>query len=225
MEGILALVENAARFVAILGGALAAVFVAYTGILWMTSAGDPQKVSQARGALIGVLAGLILVGMAFLVPRVISETIVEPAGGSPVDVLFASSGCDQYLRRHLAATRAAGSADAVKAVVDAVQIRYGDCGRDVWDPLPLADGEAGAVSGAEECAGVHPTAGAVAMGGIPVPGRLVQEVSGDFRVFSQTMRDPYNNILVIWSATQAPSDSSICWVFYSRFGSWQFGYD
>ena len=110
MEGILAVVDNATRFVAILGGALAAVFVAYTGILWMTSGGEPQKVAQARGALIGVLAGLILVGMAFLVPKIVSETIIEPAGGFRVGTYY-QSGCDQHLRRHLVATRAAGNVE------------------------------------------------------------------------------------------------------------------
>ena len=226
MEGILALVENAARFVAILGGALAAVFVAYTGILWMTSAGDPQKVSQARGALIGVLAGLILVGMAFLVPGIISETIIEPSGGSRVESLYMNSSCDQHLRRHLVATRAAGNAEQVETIIDAVQARYGECGQDIWDPRPMAASEFGVEDAAEDCAGTPTTRAGVAMGGIPVPALLVEAMVGSrYRVVSDTMRDPFNNILVIWDPEQAPSDSAICWIFYSRFGSWQFGYD
>ena len=225
MEGILALVDNSARFVAILGGALAAVFVAYTGILWMMSAGDPQKVAQARGALIGVLVGLILVGMAFLVPRIISETIIEPAGGARVGSMDRAGGCDTHLRRHLVATKAAGNALRMEEVIDAVQARYSDCPQEFWDPdvLDVGDGESGQAS--EDCAGKHGSQGEVVMGGIPVPVRLVQAVGSEWKVYDRSMRDPYNNILVLWNPNNPPSDSATCWVYYSRFGSWQIGYD
>ena len=222
------MVDNAARFVAILGGALAAVFVAYTGILWMTSGGDPQKVAQARGALIGVLAGLILVGIAFLVPGIISETIIEPAGGYRVESLYRTGTCDQQLRRHLVATRAAGNAETVEAVIDAVQTRYSECGVEAWDPDPLSSGDAGpdVTRAVEGCApyGVA-TSGEVVMGGIPVPGLLVEMRGTTYAVQRKTMRDAYNNILILWNWSQPPSDNSVCWVYYARFGSWQVGYD
>ena len=224
MEGILAVVDNAARFVAIFGGALAAVFVAYTGILWMTSGGDPQRVAQARGALIGVLVGLILVGLAFLVPGVISEAIIEPAGGYRVESVY-QSGCDQRLGRHLVATRAAGSVEAVEAVVDAVQARYSDCGSDVWGPEPIGGGSSNSVTQAKKCAGTESAPADLKMGGITVPSTLVEPGVSPFRLRSDVYRDPYNNILVLWASTGAPSDSSACWVYYSKFGSWQVGYD
>ena len=227
MEGILALVDNAARFVALLGGALAAVFVAYTGILWMMSAGDPQKVSQARGALIGVLFGLILVGMAFLVPRIISETIIEPAGGARVSSLDGAGGCDTHLRRHLVATRAAGNALRMEEVIDAVQARYSDCPQEFWDPDVLGEGDDDSGHASDECAGKHDTKSQVTLGGIPVPVLLLEPVGtpAEWKVYDHSMRDPYNNILVLWSPTNPSSDSATCWVYYSRFGSWQVGYD
>lgn len=227
MEGILAVVDNAARFVAILGGALAAVFVAYTGILWMTSGGEPQRVAQARGALIGVVVGLILVGMAFLVPKIVSETIIEPAGGFRVSAHY-QSGCDQHLRRHLVATRAAGNKATIEAVIDEVQTRYSECGVDVWNPIPVVEGGSNAVTQAKACAGDwKPAASDVKMGGIPVPELLLDEQGSpaQYRVRDETHRDPFNNILVLWAPSDPPSDDSACWVYYSRFGSWQVGYD
>ena len=90
----------------------------------------------------------------------------------------------------------------------------------IWDPVPARGGPA-----ALKCAGGEKgSRGEVEMGGIPVPSLLVEEVTpGSFRVKDDVYRDPFNNILVLWSVV-GPSDSSSCWVYYARFGSWQISY-
>ena len=47
--------------------------------------------------LMGAVGGLIIAGVAFIVPRVISETVVEPVGGT-VGGTEAGRNCDGVLR-------------------------------------------------------------------------------------------------------------------------------
>ena len=85
MDTIITVVGGIARAVALFGGTLAAVFVAYAGILWMMAGGDPQKMAQARSALIGSVVGLVIVGISFLIPPTVSELVIESAGGVAID--------------------------------------------------------------------------------------------------------------------------------------------
>ena len=68
MQELATVMSNIARLLAIVGGGLSAIAVCYAGILWMTASGDPQKMGQARMALMGAVGGLVIVGVAFIVP-------------------------------------------------------------------------------------------------------------------------------------------------------------
>ena len=70
MNEVLGIIDGVASFAALLGGALAAMFFCWSGFLWMTGMGDPQKMAQAWGSLIGAAVGWIIVGTAFIAPRV-----------------------------------------------------------------------------------------------------------------------------------------------------------
>ena len=221
MEGLLAVVENVGRFVILLGGALSVVFLAYAGILWMTSVGDPQKVAQARGALVGVLVGLVIVGLAFIVPGVISELIIEPAGGARIQAGLSSYDCDGLLRQQLAVQRGASSAKRMNDVINHVQAKYEDCDLDIWDPKAIAD----SVSLADRCTGlpIPAVASDVKVGGIRVPAGLIEKTSGNrYRVYKDSMRDSSNNVLVLW--VTKPADQAICWVYFDVFGTWRSTY-
>ena len=219
MEGLLAVVENIGRFVALLGGSLSVVLLAYAGLLWMFSAGDPQGVARARGALLGVLVGLIIVGMAFVVPGVISELIIEPAGGDRIDVGVSVYDCDGLLQQQLVVQKSVRNASRMNTLVNHIQAKYEDCGSDMWDPEVVSD----SVPLAWECTGLPEAANVIKVGGIRVPLGLLEETSSDvYRVHRDSKRDSANNVLVLWKFR--PSDNAVCWVYFDVFGTWRSGY-
>ena len=48
------------------------IIVAYSGLQWITSGGDKQKVAQARARLTWGVVGLVIVFTAFMVVRIIA---------------------------------------------------------------------------------------------------------------------------------------------------------
>ena len=75
------LIDNFARLVAVLGILISTPLFAWAGYLWMTSMGDPNRAAAARNAFISVGIGLVIIGCAFIIPAVIGESVVAPAGG------------------------------------------------------------------------------------------------------------------------------------------------
>ena len=122
MDPGLVLVENFGWLVAVLGLIIAAPLFAWSGYLYMSSMGDPNRSASARNSIIGVCAGIIVIGCAFILPRAISEFVVEPAGG----VVFedrAGINCDGMLRDQLVINREASDARRVNFVVQRIQSR------------------------------------------------------------------------------------------------------
>ena len=108
------LIENFARFAAVVGLILAAPLFVWGGYLWMTAMGDPNRSAAARNAVISVGIGMIVIGCAFILPRVIGEFVVAPSGG----VVFEREpgiNCDGMFRQQLIINRTAStpSPDAV----------------------------------------------------------------------------------------------------------------
>ena len=97
MDEITTILGSLSRLMAIVGGGISTVAICYAGILWMTSSGDPQNMSKARMALMGRVGGLIIVGIAFIIPRIIGETVIEPVGGN-IGGTESSQNCDEILR-------------------------------------------------------------------------------------------------------------------------------
>ena len=223
------MVENSARFVAIFGGALASVFFAYAGSLWITSGGDPQRVAQARTGVIGVAVGLVIVGLSVFLPSAISDVVIEPSGGAGVRFSGSGQDCDRLLRRHLEATPAASVAAQVNAVVDAVQARFEACRVEQWDPEAVDVTTAGKPGlrppSNADCGSEKP----VEMGGVPVPATLHLRRAGlgpnTELVHEETMRDPFGNRVIWWNRDSPPSDSASCWVYFQEFKSWQVDYN
>ena len=134
MEQFVSLLFNIGRLIAVVGGGLSVIAICYAGILWMTASGDPNKMGQARMALIGAVGGLIIVGCAFIVPAVISQVILEPVGATG---LYSDPGksCDDILRQQLIFQRTASNAERMQRVVARIQSERSDtCSSDVWDP-------------------------------------------------------------------------------------------
>ena len=120
MEEMANLINNVARFLAFgIGGVSVIVFI-YAGFLFMTASGDPQKTGQARQALMGAFIGLIITGAAFVLPRIISQAIIEPAGGVSI-VTEGQVACDSLLEDQLVAQRGANSAARMNEVIRLIQ--------------------------------------------------------------------------------------------------------
>ena len=229
MEELSSVMSNVARLVAMVGGGLSAIAVCYAGILWMTSSGDPQKTGQARLALMGAIGGLVVVGIAFIVPRIVSQAVIEPVGGVS---LSQDSGlnCDGILRSQLVFQRGASTVANMNAVKSQIQAQRQECPPDVWSPTVI---DMPAAASAEMCwnqaapaaTGVAGTAGSAGtVGASQVPRGLRHGNVDTGLVRAKSGRDSDNNIIVYWSDTNRPSDGAKCWLFVSRLRTWSENY-
>ena len=89
---------------------------------------------MARNALFGAIGGMIIVGVAFMVPRLISETVIEPSGGASLGGSSVTS-CDQVFKNQLVRNQAAGSGARMNQIKVQVQQRQEECAAEVWDPV------------------------------------------------------------------------------------------
>ncbi len=230
MEEMANLINNVARFLAFgIGGVSVIVFI-YAGFLFMTASGDPQKTGQARQALMGAFIGLIITGAAFVLPRIISQAIIEPAGGVSI-VTEGQVACDSLLEDQLVAQRGANSAARMNEVIRLIQNRQ-ECSADIWDPevettfLTTAFVAKGAtfVDDTSSCYGVNPVAGA-SVGQTVVPIGLRVGRAADGAPVARAFRDESNNIIVYFQFGSLPSDDSVCWLYTSRLRSWSREYN
>ena len=213
------LINNFARLVAILGILISTPLFAWAGYLWMTSMGDPNRAAAARNAFISVGLGLVIIGCAFIIPSVIGESVVAPAGGL---VYEQDSGvnCDGILREQLVANQQVSDAARINFIIQRIQEKFEDCDDLFWTPLALFEGS----SGTGDC---FDGSTKDSISGVAVPRGLKKGGS----VKNQSGRDARNNVIVHWtvpvpgdSEWGLPSDNAICWMYVSATGSWVEGY-
>ena len=217
------LVENFARLVAIVGVMIAVPLFVGAGYLWMTSMGDPNRAAAARNAVISVGLGVVIIGCAFIIPAVIGDIVVAPAGGI---VYEQDSGinCDGILRDQLVANRQASDAARINFIIQRIQARFEDCSDVFWTPLARVR-SGGSTRGCFDGDGStkDSISGVAVPRGLKRGGSLEAILSG---------RDARNNVIVHWTysfgrhglLSGLPSDSSVCWMYVSATGSWVEGY-
>ena len=205
MEALVQMFGGAATLIAVLGGAMATIFFAWAGIQWMMASGDPQKIGQARMALIGAAIGLVIVGAAFIVPEVISERIVEPAGGTAIEN-SAGLSCDRVLKNQLVFQRAASNQQRMNAVIKQIQAQRSECAADIWSPE--------IIDATTDC-------GTATIGDTDVP-RGLQQDRGDPASPARRVsgRDSENNVIVHFATGNLPTDSAECWLYSNRLRTW-----
>ena len=131
------IVSRIAMLAVYIFGAMSVLAICYAGFMYMTAAGDPQKSGQARNALFGAIGGMIIVGVAFMVPRLISETVIEPSGGASIGGTTTVS-CDNVFQNQLVRQQAAGNAQRMNQVKVQVQQRQAEeCASEVWNPVVI----------------------------------------------------------------------------------------
>ena len=195
---------------------------------------------------------MIIVGVAFMVPRLISETVIEPSGGASLAGSSVTS-CDQVFKNQMVRNQAAGSGARLNQIKVQVQQRQEECASEVWDPKIITGTELatsarsgwfgtytgrgtglGALTALpaylnnnHKCA----TLGKVVatddfntrtIGGLQVPPGLERFVSAGV---VNSGRDGNNNIIVYFGGhgDDRPSDGAPCWMYVERFGNWVSG--
>ena len=204
MEELANLINNVARFLAFGIGGVSVIVFLYAGFLFMTASGDPQKSSQARMAIFGAFMGLVVAGAAFVLPRIISQAIIEPAGGVAI-VTEGQVSCDELLRQQLVSQRGANNGARMQEVVRLIQNRE-ECSPEVWNIMIKTDAAT--------------TDPADTVGGVLVPAGLRVGNSVSAKVRRVSYRDANNNIFVIFVTSNAPADGAKTWLYVSRLRQW-----
>ena len=228
MDEIASIFNNIGLLVAVVGGGISVVAIGYAGIQWMTSSGDPQKMGQARMGLMGAVGGLVIVGVAFIIPRVISQAVIEPVGGVALQS-EAGTNCDQILRNQLVFQRGASTFSNMNVVISQIQAQRQECTSETWDPLVddagrLQQTGPPIVSG---CWVAEPnaTGASVEVGDTEVPRSLHDENDETKAIRENSGRDSSNNIIVYWgNAGKRPTDDASCWLYVSRLRVWDESY-
>ena len=238
MDELASIFNNVARLVAIVGGGISTVALCYAGIMWMTASGDPQKMGQARMALMGAIGGLVIVGIAFIVPRIVSQAVIEPVGGVALGG-EAGADCDKVFKNQLVFQRGASTAANMNVVIAQIQAQRDECTSEVWDPevsdkvaaaadgaTAQPDGVAGACLGSTDIADDAADIWRVArIGDTEIPRSLHDENNEEEPVRNASGRDSNNNIIVYWSKTaKRPTDNATCWLYVSRLRIWDENY-
>lgn len=229
MEEMSNLISNISIFLAAGIGGVSVIVFLYAGFLFMTAAGDPQNTAKARMAIFGAFIGLVVAGAAFVLPRIISQAIIEPAGGVAI-VTEGQVSCDELLEEQLVAQRGANNGNRMNEIIRLIQQRQ-ECSPEIWNPLVLASpafvaaatqdnaGNNGCWKGTAAKAG-----NAALIGSALVPIGLKEGNAVGGKALPRSHRDPGNNILVYFDGAQKPGDDSRCWLYTSRLRSWSRGY-
>ena len=248
MEELLAVFGGLARLVLIVGGGFSILAFAFAGFNFLTAQGDPGKMAQAKGGVICVVVGLVIMGMSFIVPDVISETVIEPVGGVALRT-EAGTDCDGILQNQLVFQRGASNASRIDQVISQIQVQRNECVEEVWNPTVIKNDGTNPTPTAVDnsdptrseraysrCFGstIFATAGEEAAGG--QAGLVIGDnvVPSDLRIQNNlnnaprraSGRDGDNNIVVYWSrdADERPADGAACWLYVSRLGVWSQSY-
>ena len=136
MQELLSIGTAIATVVAIGVGVVSTIIVAYAGLMYATAAGDPQKTGIAKNAFIGAFIGLIIAGVAFIGPRIVTDMVIKPVGGIAVETEIGLN-CDGILRNQLVFQRGASIESRMNVVIAQIQSQNSDCASDVWDPTVI----------------------------------------------------------------------------------------
>ena len=238
MEELSTIFTNGGRLLAAVAGGLSILTLCYAGIMWMTASGDPNKMGQARTAVLGSIGGLVIAGIAFIVPGIISRTIIEPAGGTSLNV-DSGFNCDATLRQQLVFQRGASTADNFNEIIAQLQATRSECPTDVWNPTVddvtgAADATTNNCFSGDEIAPLALTSGYTPVPAITdaqvgdqkVPRGLRNQNNDDGNIRVTSGRDSDNNIIVYWGndGSNRPSDGAACWLYTDRLRSWAENY-
>ena len=229
------------------GGVIVVLFLVYSGFLYATSGGEPQRVSQARSSLFMCLLGLLIMGLAFIIPRILSESVIEPAGGATVGMMDGID-CDEVLKNQVIYQRSVRSTQELLQLIRQIQSRYDQCSEEVWNPLPYmpnhpdVDENLFSSHVSPNCFGDDPNS---EIGGIVIPDGLRAKnnsllgyhanLQTSNSISPEFQRDGAGNISIIFGyqpefslgsyanrslRLNLPWNRQNCWMYVARYSMW-----
>lgn len=60
-------IQNIITWVLFLAGALAIIYLIYGGLLYITAAGDAEKATKGRTALINAIIGIVIIALSYVI--------------------------------------------------------------------------------------------------------------------------------------------------------------
>lgn len=69
-----ALVDKAAQIIGIVGGALAFIYLLYSGVLYITANGNPDQAKKAQTGIINAVIGLVIIVLAYSIFSAVKGT-------------------------------------------------------------------------------------------------------------------------------------------------------
>ena len=232
MEQLTTVFSRFGLLIALAGGGLSLVMFIFVGIQYMMAQGDPQGMAKAKSSFIGAVVGSVIVGLAFIIPGVISSIVIEPSGGTSLRVQSGED-CDGLLKSQLVLQRGANTPSRMNEVVRQIQNQRDACVEELWDPA-VVENAAGrkanmCFSGGNTGDGVTGTGstnGAIENTVVPSGLRLQNKMTGLVRAVSG--RDADNNVIVYWgngtNTNNRPADQAECWLYVSRLQVWSESY-
>lgn len=71
------IVNKVANILAVIGGIIAVVYIIIAGISYITSGGDAQRVTAAKGRLISGIIGLLIIAFAWVLVGIVTGVILR----------------------------------------------------------------------------------------------------------------------------------------------------
>ena len=70
---IVALISNVINIVLFVAGVLAIVYLIYSGILYITAAGNPDAAKKGQQGIINAVIGIVIIVLAFFIARAVAS--------------------------------------------------------------------------------------------------------------------------------------------------------
>lgn len=71
------LLGQAADIIALIAGIIAVVMIVIAGFQLVTSGGNSEQVTKARGRILGAIAGLIIIALAWTIIRLVTDRVLK----------------------------------------------------------------------------------------------------------------------------------------------------
>ena len=69
------LVSNVAYYIGIIGGALAFIYLLYSGIMYITANGNPDQAKKAQTGILNAIIGLVIIVFAYAIFTAVNGTV------------------------------------------------------------------------------------------------------------------------------------------------------
>lgn len=76
------LVSNVVNILLFIAGALAIIYLIYSGIMYITSAGNPDSAKKGQAGVLNAVIGLVIIVLAFFIARAVASYAANVGGGA-----------------------------------------------------------------------------------------------------------------------------------------------